>query len=178
MNNTKKHSLIIIVAALALTAFAVAATLYAQSIYRHPHYCRAAGQQCTDRTFFLGRTIDGLTNIYTTAKDTSPVLLSWLNAGDHCRNLRAHGHDDWMLPPPEELGLLFVHRGALANLAPGNSVPAGPHWTSREHPDRLVLAAAISIRTADLAWLHKQNTLSVRCVRQTIPAEHQQVPGN
>ncbi|NCC23366.1 MAG: DUF1566 domain-containing protein, partial [Alphaproteobacteria bacterium] len=83
-------------------------------------------------------------------------------AAAYCRNLSAHGHDDWFLPAQHEMNVLWANYGAI-----GGFNASGSYWTSTEHDSSTARRTAFSTGNTVSSDKDDGNYL-VRCVR-TVP---------
>src|SRR5260221_12315655 len=64
------------------------------------------GDRMPDGTIFAGISPDTGEAIYAMASD-APLTMKWKAAMEYAAKLDAHGHQDWRVPPQEEVNTLY-----------------------------------------------------------------------
>ena len=81
-----------------------------------------------------------------------------LEARKYAATLDAYGHQDWRVPSPDELNMLFQNKAAIGGF---NSGPAGWYGSSTYYGNASVQSFSDGIQ----AWSGKGNISALRCVR-------------
>ena len=105
-----------------------------------------AGDRMEDGTFYLGRfkSKDGTTKDWFAAANDAQdgsgrrLSLSFNGAAEYAGNSKAHGHDDWMVPPgyndrngqPDVLNAIFNNKAKIGGFDVSGSYPNGWYWSS------------------------------------------------
>lgn len=61
-----------------------------------------------------------------------PLSLTFNEAREYAPELKACGHNDWRLPSPRELDVVFNNRAAIGGFDESWTGREGLYWTSRE----------------------------------------------
>ena len=86
------------------------------------------GASMPDGSIYAGVSPDTGKPIYATPKDAPMTVISTRRG--LCRNLDAHGRQDWRMPTKAELNMLFRNRAAIGGFDTTGSYPAGWYWSS------------------------------------------------
>jgi len=122
------------------------------------------GAMMPDGSIHAGISPKTKTPMYTTPTDESSFM-TWDDANDLARNKEAHGHNDWDLPTPEELNVLFKNRLVIGGFNESGTYPAGWYWSSAAGAQAGVRVQRFSDGCQGRNL--RQYYSSVRCVRRT-----------
>lgn len=137
-----------------------------------------AGDPMSDGSIYLG-SYSGK-DWFVTAEDAKDknghdLKMDFNDAAKYAKNLKAHGHDDWKLPPggavpgePDILNQMFNHKstGAFRGTYDESGSASGWYWCTKKLQTKFgggVWGRLFSIGTG--AWRTKSAHISVRCVR-------------
>ena len=139
------------------------------------------GDEMPDGTFYLGRfqSKDGTQKDWFAAAEDAQdgngkrLSLNFNEAAEYARNSKAHGHDDWMVPPgyydgkgePDILNALFNNKAKIGGFDETGSNPSGWYWSSSPYYFNDVYARIQRFSDGDQFNDLKRYGLSVRFVR-------------
>ncbi len=104
--------------------------------------------------------LTGAKHVASGALNTEKIINNSMNAGtaaDYCDNLYALGNQDWFLPSPEELSIIYRNQKSVAGLTPGF------YWTSLEKSE--TEAYVFLFENGEFYGDIKTGKHRVRCVR-------------
>ena len=137
------------------------------------------GKKMNDGTFYLGRfkSKDGMVKDWFAAAEDAQNMngrrlsLDFNDAVQYAQDSRAHGHDDWMLPPgpddrkgePDILNVMFNNKSKIGGF--GHDPADSWYWSSSPYGinDAYPMIQRFSDGKHDHA--HESTWQSVRCVR-------------
>lgn len=107
------------------------------------------------------------------------ILMNFNAAAAYAKNLKAHGHDDWMVPPGQDdphesdiLSALFNNKntGAFRNSYDASDfVTYNWYWSSTRYTKDSLTAFQRNFEDGRYIWVNTQDVASVRCVRAVRP---------
>jgi hypothetical protein len=104
------------------------------------------------------------------AKDShgKKLLMNYDQAQKYAKNLKAHGHADWVIPDQDILEQMFgnKHKGVFKDTydESGNFTSSW-YWSSTQNPKFANNILAQWFNSGNSGWISKASTFSVRCVR-------------
>ncbi len=137
------------------------------------------GDQMSDGTFYLGVFIDKdgeFKNWFAAAEDAKAgngerLTLNFNEAARYAKDLTAHGHDDWMVPPtnhdPDGADDILKKMFHNAKKIGGFEQKDPGYWSSSADPDQNSYGQYISFSNGCLTYDQKKSKCFVRCVRST-----------
>jgi hypothetical protein len=132
------------------------------------------GQKMADGTFYLGQfaSKDGAQKDWFAAAEDAKddngnrLSLSFNGAAEYAKNSKAHGHDDWGVPPskePDILNELFNNKAKIGGFDETDSDSSGYYWSSTFKYDKFTRYQCLS--DGCRYFTEKTLGLSLRLVR-------------
>lgn len=135
-----------------------------------------AGDKAEDGSIYLGLHEDR--EWYVADKDAS-VVMTFNDAAQYAKNLKAHGHSDWILPSQTVLEKMFRNKtvGAFRKtFSEGGNNHTGWYWSSTTQGSDQAIEVPFNQASGKGGNFSITDTVSVRCVR-SVPRQAKMNPG-